>query len=249
MINITGSLILPCDITDMLTVLSRIPFENLSKAINVSISSGNMEPVMDNPHELLLKHKLDGTGGTCFSLTWFLLNNLKKAGHSVYPVLCDRFYGSNTHCCAILDLCNNKYLLDPGYLAFRPILLSPEKETIIETVYNTIEIIPCGKNRYKLFTKYLSERKERFTIKDEAVSEIEFLAAWKETFLLESLRYPVITAISGDAHLYFQKERLYIRRKNGSENHRIDKTNQPELFNKLFGIKPAVTKAALELFR
>jgi arylamine N-acetyltransferase len=238
----------PTDITSVLKILSKIPFENLSKAVSVHMMKEAEEALMLNPEELLLKHQKDGTGGTCFSLTWFLLNHLQKKGYSLYPVLCDRPYGKNTHCCAVLLYGREKFLLDPGYLAFRPILLDPNNKTSAETIYNTIEVEPSTNGTFTLSTIYNGETKKRFTIKDTPVSDTEYFRCWQATFLWESLTYPVITLLTEEAHLYFQKEYLYVRKKSGSERIHVPKDKQPESFAKLFGINANVTKQALEAF-
>ncbi|MBL8024822.1 MAG: arylamine N-acetyltransferase [Fibrobacteres bacterium] len=241
-------IIFPPEITSLLATLSKIPFENLSKAVSVHMMKEAEESLMMNPEELLAKHQKEGTGGTCFSLTWFLLNNLQRKGYTLYPVLCDRSYGVNTHCCAVLIYNGLKYLLDPGYLAFRPILLDPNSTTTAHTVYNTIIVEPVSSGKYVLSTIYDNETKKRFTIKEQPVTDSEYFKAWQATFLMESLTYPVVTLLSGDAHLYFQKEYLYVRRKNSRERIHIPKSKQPESFEKLFGISSSVTKRALEAF-
>jgi arylamine N-acetyltransferase len=238
----------PTDVTAVLKTLSKIPFENLSKAVSVHMMKEAEESLMLNPEQLLLKHQKNGTGGTCFSLTWFILNHLKKKGYSLYPVLCDRAYGVNTHCCAVLQYDNEKFLLDPGYLAFRPILLDPNNITSVETIYNTIEVEPLLDGKFALSTLYNNEKKKRFTIKDTPATDAEYFQAWQATFLWESLTYPVVTLLTDEAHLYFQKEHLYIRKRTGSERIHIPKDKQPESFAKLFGISPVVTKKALEAF-
>jgi arylamine N-acetyltransferase len=206
------------------------------------------ESLMMNPAQLLEKHNRDGTGGTCFSLTWFLINHLQRKGYQLYPVLCDRAYGANTHCCAVLFYQGNKYLLDPGYLAYKPIKIDPNSIARVETVYNIIEVEPVSESRYILSTLYNGEKKKRFTIKDIPVADSEYFAAWQATFLLESLTYPVVTLLTEDAHLYFQKESLYVRKRAGSERIRVPKEKQPELFARLFGINEKITKLALEAF-
>ena len=235
----------PPDIRAVLSVLSRLPYENLSKAIARSLH-GREEAAMADPLILLEEHRKNGTGGTCFSLTRFVCRYLKDRGHDVYPVLCDRVYGENTHCCAVMRLNGRKYVLDPGYLAFTPILLSDKTE--VDTPFNSIILEKSAPDRYRLNTVYLKENKYRFTLKDSPAADGEFLAAWRDSFTRESMNYPVVTMLRGNAHLYLQKESLYVRTREGSEKISVPREKLPEVLKDRFGISDLVTRKAAEIF-
>lgn len=235
----------PRDIRAVLSVLSRLPYENLSKAIAGSLHD-RAEAAMADPLIILEEHRKNGTGGTCFSLTWFVCRYLKDKGHDVYPVLCDRVYGENTHCCAVMRLNGRKYVLDPGYLSFTPILLSDKTE--VETPFNSIVLEKSAPDRYRLNTVYRRDEKYRFTLKDAPVPDECFLSAWKDSFAQESMNYPVVTMLRGNAHLYFQKESLYVRRRGGSEKISVPRGKLPEVLKDRFGISDLVTRKAAEIF-
>lgn len=237
---------LPEDIQQILRTLFQIPYENLSKAVKFH-ELGLAEKAMRMPAEILNQHREKGTGGTCFSLTWFLYSHLKEKGYHVYPVLCDRSYGENTHCCAVLELEGKRYLLDPGFLSFKPIILD-EKETHVDTVYNTITLKQTDMDRFQLNTIYLNENKYRFTLKDRKVSEEEFIEHWKQSFLMESLTYPVVTMLQGKTHLYFQKENLFMRTREKSDQIKVPMEKMPETVERYFGIDKEVTRRSLEVF-
>jgi arylamine N-acetyltransferase len=240
--------VLPEEIRSLFSLLSQIPYENLSKAVGYREHQQTESELMKSPEALLLKHRKEGAGGTCFSLTWYLCNHLRRLGKLVYPVMCDRSYGKDTHCCAILEYEGNRYLLDPGYLAFTPLKLNPEASTCVETVYNSIRVSPKSEGRFALETTYQGERKYRFTLKDEKISEEDFFRCWRASFEWASLTYPVVTMLKGDAHLYFQKEHLYVRRRSGSEKTWVPPEKMPEVLKAQFGISEALTKKALEVF-
>ncbi|OGS37399.1 MAG: hypothetical protein A2293_10170 [Elusimicrobia bacterium RIFOXYB2_FULL_49_7] len=237
----------PQEIQDLLAQLAKIPYENLSKAIQMG-QHGKEEQAMHDPLFLLQENKAKGTGGTCFSLTWFICHVLKAKGYQVYPVMCDRQYGKNTHCCAVLEWNGAKYLLDPGYLAFTPILLSEQKEIRLDTPYNTIILNKTDDSQYRLNTLYLKDEKYRFTLKDKPVSSEEFLKHWQYSFLQESMTYPVVTMLKGDCHFYLQKENLFIRTRQGSEQIKVPKEKLSEVLYRHFGIAEEVTKQAREIF-
>jgi arylamine N-acetyltransferase len=239
---------LPDDVLSVLAALSRIPYENLSKAVDLNIHQKTEQDLMRNPELLMDRHRDEGAGGTCFSLTWYLCNHLALRGYAAYPVMCDRSYGKNTHCCAVLELAGERYLLDPGYLSFLPIKLDPQAPSSVDTVFNTIEVTPSGEKSFALDTVYLQETKRRFTLKDEKIPEAEFFRHWQASFKWESLTYPVVTMLKGDAHLYFQKEHLYVRRKAGSEKIRVAPEKMPETLHRWFGIREDLTRRAVKIF-
>jgi arylamine N-acetyltransferase len=161
--------------------------------------------------------------------------------------MCDRTYGPNTHCCAVLEHGGEKFLLDPGFLSFAPIRIAGEPVSL-ETVYNTITLAPADDRKYQLHTCYRSDRKYRFTLRDEPVPEETFIEHWRKSFYLESLSYPVVTMLKGDAHLYLQKENLFVRTREGSEQIRVPAAKMPETLEKYFGIKAAVSRKAMKIF-
>ncbi|OGJ91268.1 MAG: hypothetical protein A2268_02200 [Candidatus Raymondbacteria bacterium RifOxyA12_full_50_37] len=238
---------LPGPLSRILDNFSRIPYENLSKAVKYN-AMGVAENARRLPHEVLAGYKAKGTGGTCFSLTWLLHNTLEASGYSSYIVLCDRAYGVNTHCAAVLQLEEKKYLLDPGYLSFTPIELSGEKPTVVETPFNSISVHQDDTARYALFTEHCGQKKRRFTIKDEPIAERDFIAYWDASFALETLSYPVVTMLKGAKHLYLQKKNLYIRDRGGSETIALSEKNFPETVNAYFGIDTQIAAQARDLF-
>lgn len=241
-------MMLPPDIQILLSQLSRIPYENLSKAVYHSEARQTETVLMQTPGELITRHQTMGSGGTCFSLTWYLCDWLSKKGYVVYPVMCDRVYGKNTHCCAILEYEGERYLLDPGYLSFAPIRLDANQSSSLETVFNTIEVVPESAYRYKLNTLYQKEKKHRFILKDERISEADFFRHWKASFEWESMTYPVVTMLKEDAHYYFQKQNLYIRKKTGSEQLKIPPEKLADTLKACFGISETLTRQALDIF-
>ncbi|MFH1759768.1 MAG: arylamine N-acetyltransferase, partial [bacterium] len=182
--------------------LRSIPYENISKAVKRS----EVTDIRDAPRlssELMRAHRELGTGGTCFSLSWYLNNFLNEEGINSRIVMCDRAYGENTHCAVIVDQQdeNQRYLLDPGYLSFLPLEIMDNEISRMETPYNSIYLEPeDGKRRYALYTFYKNERKYRFTIKDIPINKEDFMNYWYKSFDAEFMKKPVLTKLIGNKH-------------------------------------------------
>jgi len=107
-----------------------IPYENLTKMIRLFKSNSKL-PDIRLPDVLLEEHLRLGTGGTCFSMTYFLQTILRQVGFDTYPIMADRPLAPNTHCASVVILDQKKYLIDPGFMIDDPILM-----TDIPTTYD-----------------------------------------------------------------------------------------------------------------
>ncbi len=106
----------------------RIPYENLTKMIRLYQSNAE-HPDIRLPEVLLEEHLRLGTGGTCFSMTYFLQSILRQVGFETYPVMADRPLAPNTHCASIVILDQKNYLIDPGFMIDDPVLMTDTPTT------------------------------------------------------------------------------------------------------------------------
>ena len=119
---------IPADLPSLLLLhqlaaaFANLPYENLSKVLRDKQTSQRDE-VRRLPNEVLNDYYRLGAGGTCFSLTWTLLQLLRALGFVAEPLLADRRYGPDTHSALVIWLDGVKHLLDPGYLITSPIPL------------------------------------------------------------------------------------------------------------------------------
>jgi hypothetical protein len=180
-------------ISGVADTFSKIPYENLTKIIK-SDAVVSPRSAMRFPDELLGDWLRWGTGGTCFSLTAAIVAVYDALGIEAHPVLADRHYGPDTHCGLIIVEPHGLLLLDPGYLLFTPVLLSPDKVAVVENGHNRIEVKPVGRgDRFELYTVFRGNRKLRLSYKIRPIDSMTFSRCWEQSFAWEMMTYPVLT--------------------------------------------------------
>lgn len=127
-------------LSELLQHFARIPYENISKIINLHESLDWDLPKLRLPETVISQHIDFRLGGTCFSLTFYLQTILAHSGFTCYPVMADMRAGKNIHCCLIVILDSVKYLVDPGYLLTRPMALNPHQPKLFHTEFAGVEL-------------------------------------------------------------------------------------------------------------
>ncbi len=189
----------------LLDRFSSIPYENATKIIK---AGGNMSAYNSFrfPLELAGDYRKFGSGGTCFSLVYLFKSLMDECGFTSKLVLADRNYGSDTHTAVLVNMGDELFLADPGYLIFTPIKLSAEKPVLHTTGLYDIYIEPFSGGKffdvYSLFPD--GNRKFRYRIKNEFVHRDLYLEAWKKSFEFEMMNSLVITKVSQREHFYIR---------------------------------------------
>ncbi len=190
---------------------SAVPFENLTKIIKNSVTVAS-EKKKRLPGEVLRDFLSFGTGGTCFSLNAAFISILRIYGYEAYPLLCDRHYGPNTHCAVLLIHDGSRFVVDPGYLMYRPVRIPSHITVTVPNRFNDLVLEPKpGRNRVDLFTIMNNQKKHRLTYKVDIVDDSTFLHAWEDSFKFNMMTYPVLTYCRNGTHLYLQGNVLRIR--------------------------------------
>jgi arylamine N-acetyltransferase len=224
------------------TAFSRLPYENLSKIVRAH-QTEDQEQSRRLPSEVLQDYYTLGAGGTCFSLTWTLLQLLQQLGLRVEPILADRRYGPNTHSALLVWLEGQPHLLDPGYLLVDPIPLQ-KQHLIIPTSFQQVHL-ETNKQQVQLLTEYEAKKTYRLTYKLDPVDTSQFLKAWDESFQFEMMQYPVLSRIVEGRQYYLQKQRLMIRGNEGTVHHEIKSEEMPKTIQRYFQIDPTLASEAL----
>ena len=237
--------------TDPLTLLrqivqsfARLPYENLSKIIRAAKSETVTEAI-PTPTQIVTEHIWWGTGGTCFSLTATLLHILRVLGWRAEPIFADRPYGPNTHCAMIVWIDGRAHLLDPGYLLTEPILLAPSQATRVVTPFQEVVLVPREDHKLELQTISQGKTTPRLTFKTDPVDAELFERVWHDSFQWEMMRYPVVTTLSRDVHLYLQGNRLQTRSKQLVERRELSPEELAVRIEQTFGISASVAQQAL----
>jgi len=221
---------------------SRIPYENLTKIIRKHAAVDPAERLR-TPEEVMRGHIEDGTGGTCFSLTWCLGSILSQAGFRCHPVMAD-MKRPNVHCALVVHLGGGRCLVDPGYLLGEPVPLCG-RTVLVRTSFGTVELRPRGAAACDLFTVSGGERKWRYRLRTTPVPRAAFFRYWRESFSLPMMNSLQLTRLTERGHLYVRDHHLRLQDAAGKINENI----RPVLEQRIeaeFGIAGRITAEARE---
>jgi arylamine N-acetyltransferase len=229
---------------EILEHFANIPYENISKIINLNKSPDWHSPDIRLPEDVITGHILHGLGGTCFSLTYYLQSILVQSGFSCYPVMADMRAGENIHCCLVVEFGTDRYLVDPGYLLTKPIELNPHKPKIFRTETAGIELRynPVG-NTYDLFTFNRNEVKWRYRFRDRPTPLQEFMQHWLTSFGRNSMNGICLTRVLNDGILFVNRTFMRQTTFSGKKNFNI-KNNYHYAISENFGIDKQLVEQA-----
>ncbi|HEM45841.1 MAG TPA: hypothetical protein ENO23_02240, partial [Alphaproteobacteria bacterium] len=162
----------------IVAAFAAVPYENLTKII-AKFTAPPARRFRD-PAALVTGFVEEGTGGTCFSLTWCLGAILAAHGFRCHPVMAD-MKRENVHCALVAAAGGRRWLVDPGYLIGEPVELAG-RAVRLATSFGTVELRPRGDHRYDLYTVAGDEMKWRYRVKTQPVSIERFLRFWRESF-------------------------------------------------------------------
>lgn len=245
----------PAQIEQVAWAFGHLPYENLSKVVRYQ---AHQAPHFETPEEIVEGHLKWGTGGTCFSLTHTLVAFLRAIEVEASPILADRSYGADTHCAVMIGSGDERWIVDPGYLIFEPVLITRPVAITRSTPIQSIELVPAGTERWDLFTRPNSTSANstspppaptfRLTYKTQAVDPAEFERAWRASFDWEMMLYPVVCQVIGSEQIFIKGNRWQSRRAQGVTKAELDpETWTQRLVNEL-GIRRELIETALRIF-
>jgi len=234
------------DLVHLGQIISRfatIPYENISKIIKLN-KHWDADAKMRLPGEIIEDHISLHLGGTCFSLTYFLQTILSMAGFSCYPVMADMRAGRNIHCCLVVTLGRNKYLVDPGYLLHQPMEIHPAKPRLYRTEFAGIELRHnMETDSYDLSTFDRNETKWRYRFQDRPTPPAEYLDHWYASFWKPTLHGILLTKVTGQGLVYVHNTFMRETTFEGKKNMNI-KREYHKIIHDIFGIDPRLIEQA-----
>jgi arylamine N-acetyltransferase len=233
------------DLVRILREFSRIPYENLSKIIK--LNHHFLTPsCIRLPEEVLDGFLTYRLGGTCFSLTFFLLSILEHAGFMAYPVIAHMRNRPNCHCALVLLMNQRHYLIDPGYLLSQPMEIHPDAPRLYRSPTVGVELqFDAEDETYHLYTIERGERKWRYRFQDQPLSLETFLGYWLDSFYQGTMHGICITHTRGDTRLYLHNRYVQVSNERGREKRRL-KDDLHRTIEELFGIRDETVDEALE---
>jgi arylamine N-acetyltransferase len=250
----------------------KMPYENMTKLIRAHAFH---EPAarLRLPEVLYDEHLRSCTGGTCFSMTYFMQTILRHCGFDAYPVIADRPLAPGTHCLSIIRLGGVKYILDPGFMIERPLALSAAPSMHVLRHNNIIVgargAVPVPPHQVKYFgdlmakfgieaasqdaqyaiaTETLGKTNIRYFFRDSELTADDFLKFWLDSFDWPTLRNISITVATDDGYVYARNDFLRKTTREGKTQERI-KSGIDAKLSRVFGIDRRVISDAFEVLR
>ncbi len=230
------------EVEQVLAEVSRIPYENLSKIVAFH-KHDDLFHALDTPEKMYRKSQEVGAGGTCYALTFYLKELLFQKGFSSEFLLGDKYKMKGIHCGLLIAWEGYQYLLDPGYMIYKPLLL-PSGGLITHTYNepNDVYLEDFSQDYWRMYTSGESqngsgqEKKFRFDFRKTPLNEKEFVKYWKDTFFLQMMDYPVLNKVEKGVQYYLQKNSFVTRTREGSELIKITREKFTELGSSLYGL-------------
>jgi len=188
---------------------SRLPYENISKILKRAKNSAGQ--LFRLPDELLDDHYAWHAGGTCFSLTYLLMGIYRILGYESEALVCDLNWGAGNHSAVLLKFGNQDYLVDPGYMIFKPLPLIRDHvqsrisaETGISLRYDHVG------DRYALYTFRKQQFIRRYAFLPKPVSLEQFASHWERSFQLPGMDDLMLTRVEGYEMTFIQGDFIKI---------------------------------------
>ncbi len=221
-------------ITAVSRYFSRLPYENISKIIKHGQKDSSSPFRL--PDELTEEHYTWHLGGTCFSLTYFLSGIYTLLGYRVQPLLCHLNWGKNTHSAVVIQFDNIRYLVDPGYMIFKPIPLRKENvESVLSSETGLSLRFDPNLDEYALYTYRKKQLVRRYRFLDKAVNWDQFAKCWQASFELPGMDNLTLTRVHGTEMIFIQGD--FIKITTPTQIEKVREWNQAEkLIKDRFGI-------------
>ena len=213
---------------------SRLPYENISKIIKRE--HADEQELFRLPDEIIEDHLAWQLGGTCFSLTYFLLGIFSTLGYVATPLICQLNWGSNNHSAIKISVAGYDYLVDPGYMIFTPLPINKQTVRTRLSAETGVELNFVNESdSYELYTFRRGNRIRRYSFIDKATPLSNFAQFWNNSFDQPGMDDLTLTRVSGYEMVYIQGDFVKITNPDF-----IEKVRQVDLAEKLiqerFGI-------------
>lgn len=221
-------------IAEISSFFSRLPYENISKILKREVAAGTA--LFRLPDELIHDHISWNLGGTCFSLTYFLCGIYTLLGYDAQPLICHLNWGENTHSAVVLQFESVRYLVDPGYMIFRPIPLrkAPIQSRLSAETGVSLQF-DAKLDEYAVYTFRKDQFVRRYRFCDKAVSWNDFSTFWEASFSLPGMNDLTLTRVEGRQMIFVQGN--FVKITSPETIKKIRETNLAEkLIKEKFGI-------------
>lgn len=188
---------------------STLPYENLSKIIKRGHVTG--------PDRLRLPDEVTNDfftwhmGGTCFALTYFLAGIYTILGYKAQPLIGHLNWGKNTHSAIAINHAEHRYLVDPGYMIFRPLPLLKSDVSARLSAETGLSLRFDGElDEYALYTYRKNQFVRRYRFVDQIISWESFADYWQASFEMPGMDDLTLTRVEGQEMIFIQGDFIKI---------------------------------------
>lgn len=226
---------------------ARIPYENLSKIINLNQHPD--APPLRLPDAVWNGFQRQHLGGTCYALTFFLSSILQYFGYDARPITADMNWGKNIHSAIVLSFANTRYLLDPGYLIHQPLPLSRVESQRLDYPYLSVELRTESEgDGFNVFTYRKSQSTWRYRFDPQPLDWDIFAERWQNSFTLPSMSGLLLTRVTPNGMVYIHDD--YLRVTETARIRKVRDMNEVEQLVKIeFGIPMTFVEEARRALR
>ena len=212
---------------------SAIPYENISKILKFSQQQTVTFRMPDEIYEDFRKFRL---GGTCFSLTFFLMEILRFCGYDCEPVLGDMKWGENVHTAILVNFNSDAYVIDPGYMIHQPLRISKDTRQRYLTPHSGIDIrfVP-EEERFDLFTFRNGNYTWRYRFTPSMVDMETYTRHWIRSFYMPTMNGIILTKTAQNRMTYIHDDFIKITGREKVERYNSRNTAEQTILNE-FGI-------------
>ena len=214
-------------IAEVSRYFSRLPYENISKILKRGQELGIQR--LRLPDEVTHDHFEWHAGGTCFSLTYFLCGIYTILGYDANPLICHLNWGENTHSAVTIQFAGNRYLVDPGYMIFKPLRLqkSDVQAYISAETGLSLRFDPVL-DEYALYTYRKKQFVRRYRFTDKEITWTQFEKYWKASFDLPGMNDLTLTRVEGNEMIFVQGDFVKV-----TSPEKIEKIRKVDLAEKM----------------
>ncbi|MCF7801684.1 MAG: arylamine N-acetyltransferase [Candidatus Marinimicrobia bacterium] len=229
-------------IAELSRQFGRLPYENLSKIINLSQYPD--APPLRMPDTVWDGFQRQHLGGTCYALTFFLTTILQFFNYDARPVTAEMNWGKDVHSAIIINFQGIPYLLDPGYLIHQPLPLSPTTPQHLHYPHLTVELrADSERETFSVYTWRKGQATWRYRFHSNPLDWETYARRWRHSFALPSMDGLVITRVTPTGMIYIHNDYLRITRTGGVQKVR-DQNMVEQTIQESFGIDMRIVEAA-----
>ena len=196
-------------IAEVSRYFSRLPYENISKILKRNQVLGTNR--LRLPDEVTHDHFAWHLGGTCFSLTYFLCGIYTLLGYNAQPLICHLNWGENTHSAVVIQFAGSRYLVDPGYMIFRPFPLRKSNiEARLSAETGLSLRFDADKDEYAVYTYRKGQFVRRYRFNDTPISWDQFAIFWENSFNMPGMDDLTLTRVEGQEMIFVQGDFIKI---------------------------------------